>query len=90
MGTTSVLPRRLRDAFRLECMHVHEAGRGFNGCIHNWTKESSCPTYLRKQLRKDAEATRQDKWTQIDAETGDALGAERSGTGGGDAQLRVP
>ncbi len=27
----------------LECAHVHESGRGFNGCIHDWILPGQCP-----------------------------------------------
>jgi hypothetical protein len=33
----------------LECAHVHEAGRGFNGCVFDYMRESSCPAALRRK-----------------------------------------
>lgn len=40
---TDVLWPALRDSLGLICMHVHEFGRGFTGCVHNYIGESKCP-----------------------------------------------
>ena len=42
----------LQNSFDLECLHVHEIGHGFNGCIHDWTKETECPV---KQKARSAQ-----------------------------------
>ncbi len=46
----------MRDLFALECIHVHELGHGFNGCIYDWMRPSSCPMSVRKKAREAAES----------------------------------
>ena len=38
----------LQRTFGLECIHVHQAGHGFNGCIFDWIRETACPARLRR------------------------------------------
>ncbi len=33
----------LRDRFGLVCAHVHERGRGFNGCVLDFARPTLCP-----------------------------------------------
>ncbi len=37
----------------LECAHIHEAGRGFNGCVFDYMRESCCPAALRHKHKKE-------------------------------------
>jgi len=41
--TVSVLWPALRDALNLTCIHVHELGRGFTGCVHDYMGNTVCP-----------------------------------------------
>lgn len=46
---------RLQKEFGLECIHVHELGHGFNGCIFDWMRETACPAdALRNALAAQA------------------------------------
>lgn len=38
----SVWPR-LKEALSLTCIHVHELGRGFTGCVHDYMGTTVCP-----------------------------------------------
>ena len=38
----------LKDKFDIECAHVSEAGKGFNGCIFDLMQTSACPAKLRR------------------------------------------
>ena len=42
----------LEREFGLECIHVHELGHGFNGCIFDWMRESACPASARRKARE--------------------------------------
>ena len=42
---------RLKNDFGLECMHVRELGRGFNGCVFDWMRDTACPAAMRRRAR---------------------------------------
>lgn len=46
--TIEVLWPALRDSLGLTCIHVHEVGRGFTGCVHDYMQLSLCSHNIRK------------------------------------------
>jgi hypothetical protein len=40
---------RLQKDYGLDCIHVHELGHGFNGCIFDWMRETACPASVRRK-----------------------------------------
>ena len=57
----------VRDVFALECLHVHELGRGFNGCIYDWMRPSCCPMTVRKRARETAAELAQGQSVEVTA-----------------------
>jgi hypothetical protein len=44
--TITALWPALRDALNLTCIHVHELGRGFTGCVHDYMGGTVCPHHV--------------------------------------------